>query len=60
MRQRRVVHCTGAWTDLPPENPEKPELKDVWTYGMAPDPLYEYHRKCNNEFEFQYAGGVVR
>lgn len=54
MRQQQVVHCTGAWTDLLPENPEKPELKDVWTYGMA-QILYTVSPEMHNEFEFQYA-----
>lgn len=54
MRQQQVVHCTGAWTDLLPENPEKPDLKDVWTYGMG-QILYTVSPEMHNEFEFQYA-----
>lgn len=54
-RQQQVVHCTGAWTDLLPENPEKPDFKDVWTYGMA-QILYTVSPKMHDEFEFQYAG----
>lgn len=54
MRQQQVVHCTGAWTDELPENPIKPELKDVWTYGMA-QILYTVSPAMHNEFEFEYA-----
>jgi len=53
-RQRQLVHCTGAWTDLLPEDPVKPELKDVWTYGMA-QILYTVSPAMHNAYEFEYA-----
>jgi len=47
-----LIHCTGAYTDelpAPGYNPEKPRLKDLWTFGIAqmfstvsPDMFKEY------------------
>ncbi len=47
-----LIHCTGAYTDelpAPGYNPEKPRLKDLWTFGLAqmfstvsPDMFKEY------------------
>jgi len=33
-----LIHCTGAYTDelpAPGYDPQKPRLKDIWTFGLA-------------------------
>lgn len=53
----RLVHCTGAWTDLLPAagyDPAKPRARDVWTYGMA-QILYMLSPEQHDRFEFSKA-----
>ena len=52
-----LVHCTGAYTDelpAPGYNPERPRLKDLWTFGLA-QMLSTVSPQMFKEYEVGYA-----
>jgi hypothetical protein len=55
-----LVHCTGAYTDelpAPGYNPDKPRVKDMWTFGLA-QMLSTVSGAMHQEFELDYVNTV--